>query len=123
MLKLLIQQIDTKIKELGLSYSAVEKKLGFGNGAIKRFSTSAPSIEKVILLANFLNVSLDWLVYGNDNSSSNLTEKELEFLNIIRSLNSEDEKSRLIGYIEGYVKGLSAHSYSECDFKQEASNE
>ncbi|MBR2405306.1 MAG: helix-turn-helix transcriptional regulator [Clostridia bacterium] len=122
MLSVLISQIEAKIKELGLSYSAVEKRLGFGNGAIKRFSSSAPSIEKVMLLANFLNVSLDWLVYGT-NSFNDLTENETEFLTLIRSLKSETDQGKLIGFLEGYAKTLPSYSENEYDLKQEASNE
>ena len=120
MLKTLIRQIDEKFKELGLSYSAVEKKLGFGNGAIKRFSTSSPSIEKVIQLANFLNVSLDWLVYG-ESKSVQLTKNELEFLKILRTLDSNTDQLRLLGYVEGYIKGISIQEL-EIPPEQETAN-
>ena len=120
---ILIQQIDKKIKELGLSYSVLERRLGFGNGSIKRFSISSPSIERVMLISEFFNVSLDWLVYGSNKNFLNLTEKEAAFLSILRSLKSEEEQSRLIGYVEGYIRGISSYSYIECNSKHEALNE
>jgi hypothetical protein len=42
----------------------IERKLNFGNGTIKRWNTSSPSIDKVVLVANFLNVSIDYLCTG-----------------------------------------------------------
>ena len=62
----MVSRILETIKSKGLSINAVEKALGFGNGAIKRFETSSPSIDKIIKLSNFLNVSLEWLVTGKE---------------------------------------------------------
>ena len=101
----MVERILEKIKEMGLSCSAVEKTLGFGNGAIRRFETSSPSIEKIEKLSNFLNVSIDWLVKG-DNNFSNLTQNEEKVLMILNSLETETEQLSLISYIEGYVDRL-----------------
>ena len=57
----MVDRIIALIKEKGLSVYAVEKQLGFGNGAIKRFDTNSPSIDKIILLSDFLNVSIDYM--------------------------------------------------------------
>lgn len=62
----MVNRICELIKKRGMSISAVEKQLGFGNGAIKRFEKNSPSIDKIISLSNFLNVSIDYLVYGKD---------------------------------------------------------
>lgn len=76
----MVERICELIKKKGLSVSAVEKQLGFGNGAIKRFDKNSPSIDKIISLSAFLNVSIDYLVYGkelfnNSNiSNSNIVE-------------------------------------------------
>lgn len=96
-------RIIEKIKEMGLSCSAVERKLGFGNGAIRRFDTNSPSIEKIKLLSDFLNVSLEWLVFGEENGLSTLTNNEKEILRILNRLNSEKDQAKLIGYAECYV--------------------
>ncbi len=54
----MVERILYIINEKGLTCSYVEKSLGFGNGSIKRFKTSSPSIDKVVALSDFLNVSL-----------------------------------------------------------------
>ncbi|MBQ6894846.1 MAG: helix-turn-helix transcriptional regulator [Clostridia bacterium] len=113
--------IDGKIR----TEAQLAKYLGLTTGQIstwKKRKTDPPA-KYIARICEYLDVPLTYLLGETKNTYSHLTKKEIEFLNIIRSLNSEDEQSRLIGYIEGYVKGLSAHSYSECDFKQEASNE
>ena len=71
----MVERIVDLIKKKGMSINAVEKQLGFGNGAIKRFDTNSPSIDKIISLSNFLNVSLDYLVIGKDNANMLSNEK------------------------------------------------
>ena len=65
----MVERLLALIKQKGLSVSAVEKQLGFGNGAIKRFSTSSPSVDKIIALSNFLNTSVEYILFGNENIS------------------------------------------------------
>lgn len=91
----MVDRIIALIKQKGLSINAVEKQLGFGNGAIKRFSTSSPSAEKIIALSNFLNVSTDFLLLGEEKSPS-LQDDEQELLNCYKKL-PERERQRLIG--------------------------
>ena len=98
----MVERILKKLQENGLTANAVEKKLGFGNGAIKRFSTNSPSIDKIISLSNLLNVSIDWLVTGKD-LSPKLTENELELLHIFSNF-SEREQLKIIGQLENELK-------------------
>ncbi|MGN1202074.1 MAG: S24 family peptidase [Eubacterium sp.] len=91
----MVDRIIALIKQKGLSINAVEKQLGFGNGAIKRFSTSSPSADKIIILSNFLNVSTDYLLLGEEKSPS-LSDDEQELLNCYKKL-PERERQRLIG--------------------------
>ncbi len=70
----MVDRICDLIKKKGMSINAVEKQLNFGNGAIKRFDKNSPSIDKIISLSNFLNVSIDYLVYGKENfNAPNIT--------------------------------------------------
>lgn len=74
----MVERILALISQKGMSVNAVEKQLKFGNGAIKRFDTNSPSVDKIITLSNFLNVSIDYLVYGkeSDNSFGNINEEQ-----------------------------------------------
>ncbi|MDO5558093.1 MAG: S24 family peptidase [Oscillospiraceae bacterium] len=88
----MVDRITALIKEKGLSINAVEKALGFGNGAIKRFNTSSPSIDKIIALSDFLNVSVEYLLFGKNKSSSpnKLSDDEQELINLYTQLNRDD---------------------------------
>lgn len=102
----MVERILALIKQKGLTVSGVEKELGFGNGAIKRFSSSSPSIDKVAAISNFLNVSIDYLVYGDvtkiapSSSEIHITDgREQELLHNFRQL-SDSEKDQLIGRVQ-----------------------
>ncbi len=100
----MVERIMQKLQELGLTANAVEKKLGFGNGAIKRFATNSPSIDKIVSLSNMLNVSIDWLVTGKENESQ-LTENETELLHIFSQF-SDREQLKIIGQLENELKHI-----------------
>ena len=97
----MVERISALIKQNGLSLNAVEKQLGFGNGAIKRFDTNSPSIDKISSLAVFLNTSIDYLVFGEekDSPTNNLSENEIELLEVFNKFNDR-EQIKLIGKLE-----------------------
>lgn len=97
----MVERISALIKQNGLSLNAVEKQLGFGNGAIKRFDTNSPSIDKISSLAIFLNTSIDYLVFGEEKDfpTNNLSENEIELLEVFNKFNDR-EQIKLIGKLE-----------------------
>ena len=52
----LVEQIKKLCSDNETSIKALEKELGFGNGTIRRWDTNAPSVDKIILVANRFNV-------------------------------------------------------------------
>lgn len=98
----MVDRIIALIKEKGLSAYAVEKQLGFGNGAIKRFDTNSPSIDKIIALSNFLNTSIDYLIYG-DEKKIPLKDNEQELINCYNML-PEYGQAKLIGIATGMAE-------------------
>lgn len=90
----MVNRIIKLIKQKGMSVNAVEKQLGFGNGAIKRFSTSSPSVDKIVALSNFLNSSVEYIITGKEAVPS-LSEDELELLTYYKEL-PEKEQIKLI---------------------------
>jgi len=61
----------------------------------------------LIEIAAFFNVSLDYLVYGKENNSSNeislMNANEITMMNLFRML-SEKEQDRIIGRLENMVE-------------------
>ena len=54
--------------------------MGLGNGTIKRWSTQSPRLDKLVPVAEYLQVSLDYLVFGSSVSetSTNGDRPDLE---------------------------------------------
>lgn len=98
----MVDRITDLIKKKGLSIYAVEKQLGFGNGAIKRFDTNSPSIDKIALLSNFLNTSIDYLVYGKEEVST-MKADEQELIGYYNKLPKYGQ-IKLIGIATGMVE-------------------
>lgn len=73
--------IFEKVKELcnsrGITIPQLEKSLGFGNRAIYKWQTTSPSIEKIMAVANFFNISVDELIGRSQTQSDEEIEKGL----------------------------------------------
>lgn len=61
--KMLADQKDISIPEL-------EKKLGFGNGSIYKWGKSMPSADKLSAVADYFNVTTDYLLGRTENKRS-----------------------------------------------------
>lgn len=55
---------------LNTSIYAIETSLGWTKGTIKRWKKIKPSWDKVLAVANFLDISVDFLVGNTDNLHS-----------------------------------------------------
>jgi transcriptional regulator with XRE-family HTH domain len=67
--------LKTRIKELanakGLSLPNLESELGFGSGTIVKWDKSTPNVDKLQKVANYLGVSIDYLVTGEIEDEQN----------------------------------------------------
>lgn len=72
----LYEQIRDVAKTKGYSINRLEKELGFARSSINKFNKNKPSIEKLQQIADFLNVSLDYLMIGEDSKTNSLTAKD-----------------------------------------------
>jgi len=73
----IVERIKWKLKQKNVSIKAYERELGIGNGTIAKWEKQMPRIDKLILVADNLQVSLDWLVFGKENSELNEEERQL----------------------------------------------
>lgn len=69
----------------------LEKELGLGNGTIRLWDVKKPGSEKVILVAEKLGVSLDWLLLGKE--SNELTPDEQELINYYRRADNRGKRN------------------------------
>ncbi len=61
----LVERLRTAITERGLTFNRVEHDCKLGNGTIKRWGDQSPRLDKLVLVAQYLQVSLDYLVFGS----------------------------------------------------------
>lgn len=48
----------------GISLSALEKELGFGNSTISKWAECSPTAEKLILVADYFGCTVDEILRG-----------------------------------------------------------
>lgn len=72
----LYENIRDIAKTKGVSINRLEKELGFARSSINKFNKNTPSVEKLQQIAEYLNVTVDYLVSGEEN-----VEKEKYYLN------------------------------------------
>lgn len=65
----LVERIKAIAARQGLTLSQLEQHLGFGVHTIYKWDKNSPSVEKVLAVANFLQVPLAWLVTGQYDTS------------------------------------------------------
>lgn len=74
----LVDRLDGVVKGKKLTFNRIERELGLGNGTIKRWNDQSPRLDKLAAVAQFLGVSLDYLVFGTLQSENTLNgEPEL----------------------------------------------
>ena len=87
-----VELIRTLAKQKGVSITKLEEILGFGNGTIGKWVKQNPSCDKLRAVANYLSVSIDYLYYGKEKSSSSeLTEEEQECIDKFNRLTDIDK--------------------------------
>lgn len=91
----IVKRIKSAASKQGYTLAELEQKLGFGVRTIYKWDKNAPSVEKVLAVANFLDISLSWLITGQ-NETSDLPES---FLKRYTQL-SENDKDRIDHYMD-----------------------
>ena len=60
-----------RIKDLchkkGISMNKLEETLGFGKGYISKLGTTTPNVTKIKKIADYFNVTVDYLMTGEEN--------------------------------------------------------
>lgn len=84
----------TEIKRLckinNISIKALEEKLHFGNGSIRRWDECSPSVDKVFALSQFFGVPIERLL-GVETPAGAINSEETRLLSAWRQA---DEKTR-----------------------------
>jgi len=69
----LVKQI---CKDRKIPISRLEKDCGFANGYIRKLKEGKFPSDRLLIIANYLNLSTEYLLTGNDNPEAELTAKD-----------------------------------------------
>lgn len=87
--------LKERIKSLadaeGISLPVLESKLGFGNSTIVKWDKSTPNAEKLNKVAQYFNVTMDYLLNG-DSSTDNFALNDKDKKDIAKDLASIMDK-------------------------------
>lgn len=105
-----------KIKDLanekGVSLSELERSIGISNGSISKWEKSSPKADTLQKVADYFNVSVDYLLGRTNNKFYGLSDKQRE-ISIEQALKSvmsydgkpmtDNDREILKGIIEAYM--------------------
>ncbi len=96
----MVDRISELTHKKGLSISALEKAVGLGNGIIGKWKKQSPSCDKLKLVADYLNTTIDFLLTGEEDT---LTQNETEMIKIFQNF-SDREQVKIIGRMEEWLE-------------------
>ena len=73
----LVDKIRTLARQQDMSLPQLEIELGLGNGTISRWKSASPNTEKLQKIADYFNVSMDYLL-GRENYLSTKDQLDIE---------------------------------------------
>ena len=85
-------------QERGLAISKIERECGLTNATIRRWATQNPSLDSVQRVAQYLNISLDYLAGNSEQAhpvcdNVPLSQMESDVIAMLRLLNEHDRKN------------------------------
>jgi transcriptional regulator with XRE-family HTH domain len=102
----LVENIKSLCNQHEISIPKVEKKLGFGKGAIYNWDKNSPSIDKLQKVANYFHVSVDSLITSIEKDIANV----IKYLTI-RINNRPCFSSEVVAYLNSELEILRGKYY------------
>lgn len=97
----LLERVQSILDERGLTIKQAERESGLSNATIRKWATQKPSLDSLIKLADYLHLSIDYIVRGDRNISTEhtiscdgvpLSESEADLVAMYRLLPLTDKK-------------------------------
>ena len=96
------ERIKTLCKENGITVNKLEKTLGFGTGYVAKLDNSTPNTAKIQLIADFFNVSVDFLMTGEKPEIPGFEPEHLELIELYSKLKKE-QKSAVMNLLRSFA--------------------
>ncbi|POZ56416.1 hypothetical protein LYSIN_01199 [Lysinibacillus sphaericus] len=116
----LVERIKTLCKEKKITIAELERKTGISNGQIRKWDSSIPGVDKLEAIANYFDVSTDYLLGRTDKKryydlkDTNQSDADKKLNEILNKLD-EEEKILLIVSLENTL--LLANQLAKKKFK------
>lgn len=95
----LVEKVKHLCETHELTFAALERRLDFGNGTIRKWDNATPSGDKLAKVADFFNVSVDYLLGRETEDSKTIIDDPDENFTILsrnaKKLSPEDRKQLL----------------------------
>lgn len=89
----LVQRIRNLCNSKGLTFAELERILGFSNGQIRRWEKTKPGIDKIQKVADYFDVSVDYLL-GREKDEYAGEQKDEDILIMHRATENMTEAQR-----------------------------
>ncbi len=103
MVSIIYQRVDQLCKENGISINKLENTLDFSPSTIQKWkAVTSPSVEKVSAIANYFNVTVDYLIGRSDiRSTAQDILNDAEFITLQRAKEnmSPEKREQFMKYI------------------------
>ncbi|MEB5733447.1 helix-turn-helix domain-containing protein [Enterococcus hirae] len=107
------ERIKELAKQQGKSLNKIEEELGYGKNVLYRLKDSKPSAERLEELANYFDVSVDYLLGRTDSPKNSTKYSKTKDLTVEEALDSvmsydgktlsDNDREVLKGIIEAYL--------------------
>lgn len=114
----IVDRIQDIVGKRNITIAALERETGLSNGIIKKWKKQSPSCDKIITIANYLNVSIEYLLLGKS-SKSHLTEDEEQLLKHYSKL-SKMGKGMVLGKAETLAELAAERAAQEAEKSKSA---
>lgn len=89
------ERIKKLCKKNGYTITGLEKELGFARGSLCKINTSQPSAEKLLLIAETLKTTPDFIMSGDDNEPLDVGDEIQKLINYL----TDDKSSYCYGEV------------------------
>ena len=85
------ERIQNLCKKNCISVNKLEKILGFGNGYICKLGQSTPNASKLTLIADYFNVSVAYIMTGEERNIPTFSPDHIELISAYDKLSNADK--------------------------------
>lgn len=98
----LLDLIKKLCKKRGISVTMLENELGFPDNTIYQWKNRMPSVERLQVVADYFNVSIDYLLGRTDNPiiDSDIPPEAATLAAHIDSAATEEDMKKILEYID-----------------------